>query len=144
MEWLTELKIKKLCLYDEKIYEKCCDYFDVIKTQEGIKWLVKQINDTFHNFKYYGETFNHISKNGLKLAIKIYKQTGVFCFPNIQRVARKGWSTSIGTWAWSMNSFEKGNIGSTDPVKDCIKKVNNLAFGNKIGHYDLSNEISIS
>ncbi len=76
--------------------------------------------------KYSGQYRNHISLTAVPLAIKVYEQLEIITFPFIERVASRGWDTSGGTWAWSMQSVSQGryigNIGSGDPVKYLLRK----------------------
>lgn len=127
MEMATELEIRhKLnrVTWQDSVLEQCLEYFKRFPDSE--EWFIEKLKELHWRNKYIGGYRNHISLTAVPLATKVYEQLGIITFPFIHRVASRGWGTSGGTWAWSMDCVSEGqhigDIGSTDPVKYLLRK----------------------
>ena len=122
MDFNTELdvnhKLSKV-VWRDSVREQCLNYFK--RFPENEEWFINELRELYWCNKYIGQYRNHISLTAIPLANKIYEQLGMITFPFIHRVACRGWDTSGGTWAWSMQTYS-GSIGSGDPVNYLLKK----------------------
>lgn len=134
------IKLRKLCCFDNKLIKNCFDFYNRLNDEQQ-NWFNEQLEELFRRFKYCGVTRNHISPASIKLAIKIFDELNILCFPNIQIGTRRGWDTSGGTWAWYMEKFPIGTIGSCDPSSFCIKKHVKLSCSDQnILHHEISGD----
>ena len=121
---ISESKLLKVALYRKDVVSQCLEYFNKFPDDE--EWFAKELEELAWRNKFIGQFRNHISLTAVPLATKIYGQLEIITFPFIQRVACRGWDTSGGTWAWSMNTVSRGqymgDVGSTDPVRYLLKK----------------------
>ena len=113
-------RLRRAADYNDNVIESCIAYFNRFPEHE--EWFTKELADLCWRNKFVGAYRNHISLTAVPLANKIYEQLGIIAFPFIQRVACRGWDTSGGTWAWSMDTTTGQDIGSTDPVRYLLKK----------------------
>lgn len=90
--------------------------------------------------KYGGFKKYKITKNSIKLALKILRDTDIAVFPCIEKIACKGWSISDGTFAFGMYMLDYGY-----PAKKIYSDVRtkNLLGENMKLEYDIFNDFEI-
>lgn len=117
---LCSLSVKR----NEKVQQMLSDYYNNL-TKEEQKAFEEKAD------KYWDLVSNYdnkckISVNAIMAAYKIKKQCGYSCFPILETVARKGWSTSDGTFSWSipllMSEGIYREIDCFDPASWCSLK----------------------
>lgn len=121
---ISEHNLRRVTNWNDGVFEQCLAYFKQFPENE--EWFDDVLKELAWRNKFIGKFRNHISLTAVPLATKIYDQLGIITFPFIQRVACRGWDTSGGTWAWSMQTVFKNQytqeIGSVDPVRYLLRK----------------------
>ena len=113
----------------EKDNNKLTEYLNILSLDE-LK-VFKQLAEQFkYNKKYLGWNKYKISKNAIDLTLKILKYTEIKVFPYIDRIARKGFDISGGTFAWGMEelNINQNKIYSDIRTNICLKKCYELEY----------------
>lgn len=84
----------------------------------------------------------YITINAIMIAIRIKQELNISCYPLIEKIATKGWSTSDGTFSWSIPTLEQGfnnELCSFEPASMFLKK--NMIWS--IGQHNTFTVISV-
>lgn len=102
--WTLDLNTRKLCTEkfykDEKARVLLCEYYNSLTSEE--QELFEEMSDKYYDFKRMGSRGYNISYSAVLIATRLKKECGYTCYPMIEKIARKGWSTADGTFAWSI------------------------------------------
>lgn len=117
---ICEKDLQNLCDYIHGLSEEECQcYIDIAQTWYDKKTLTKS-----RRIK--------VTANAVKLCLKLAEQN-IKTFPYIEKIATKSWSTSGGTYSFSMPILTSGifdtDIFSFGPVSELIKKNTVLDIG---------------
>ena len=134
-----DIYTRKLCslavLSDEKIQDALSSYFDNLNEAE--KECFRKFSKRFAAWAEMGTKKYKISKNAIKIAIRLKDELGVVCYPFIEKIATKGWSTNGGTFSWSMQRLDCGeverDISSFEPTSMFVSKRYKLSVGSYNG-----------
>lgn len=122
----------------DKDIELLHNYIEELDKKE-LEIFYKLMNEFIHFKNYCGHKKYKITNNAIRLAIKISDQISIKVFPYIERIAKKSWSVSDGTFSWGMYILQsnKGMVGCYDKVNECLKSksvlewYNSTEIGNK-------------
>jgi len=114
---------------EEKLLE---EYMDNLNEDESKVFI--ELADRFASYKKdYGHNSYRITKNAIKITLKIYENLEIKTFPLIKTVATKGWSLNNGTHAWMIYKLEDDLLNDIiltcdERVRECVKKKNIFVF----------------
>lgn len=125
---------RKLCshsvLDDRKILGLLCSYYEDLNDSERNKF--HELSERFYWYYKQGRKKYKITKNAIYIADRIKRELEVSCYPYIDKIATKGWSTSGGTFSFGMTvlygSVDR-EIYSFEPVKLYLRKNTELNIG---------------
>ena len=140
-----DLNTRKLCTEsvreNEKALKFLCDYYESLNEEE--RYVFEDIADEYYYLTKQGSKKFKITQNGIYIAKRIKDELGISCYPVIEKIATKGWSTSDGTFAWSMRKLMSGSfqadIHSFEPVREYRIKDSVL----NIGEYNSFSVVSV-
>ena len=115
---------------DKKSANLLCLYFQSLNDCEQTKFL--ELSERFYNFIKCGSRKYKITKNSVYIANRIKQELKISCYPFIEKIATKGWSTSDGTFSWGMtllNGCVEKELYSFEPVKLYLRKNKDLIIG---------------
>ena len=119
---------------DKKSANLLCLYFQSLNDCEQTKFL--ELSERFYNFIKCGSRKYKITKNSVYIANRIKQELKIPCYPFIEKIATKGWSTSDGTFSWGMtllNGCVEKELYSFEPVKLYLRKNTELNIGSYNG-----------
>lgn len=130
-----DMNTQKLCSYavyrDEKIKNLLAEYYFSLTEKE--KKIFQKYSEKFWLYYKSGAKKYKISKNAILIAIRLKKECNISCYPFVEKIATKGWSTSGGTFSWSMRILEgdtEKEIFSFEPTANIINKKYNIFIDN--------------
>lgn len=115
---------------DKKYVNLLCSYFQSLNDCEQTKFL--ELSGRFYNFIKCGSRKYKITKNSVYVADRIKHELKISCYPFIEKIATKSWSTSDGTFSWGMtllNGCVEKELYSFEPVKLYLQKNTELNIG---------------
>lgn len=129
-----ELNIRKLCsdavLRSEKHKNMLCTYYDML-TEEENRYF-SDFSDRFWQLAKNGAKKYKITQNAIVVALRIKRELDISCYPMIEKIATKGWSTSDGTFSWSIRVLTdriNNELYSFEPVSMLLSKKYVLSVG---------------
>lgn len=139
-----DLYTRKLCsdsvVRSDKHKEMLTNYYYELTDDEQKRFC--KCSEQFWNFVKHGSKKYKITTNAIMIAIRIKQELNISCYPLIEKIATKGWSTSDGTFSWSIPTLEQGfnnELCSFEPVSMFLKK--NMIWS--IGQHNTFTVISV-
>lgn len=139
-----DLYMRKLCsdavVRSDKHKEMLTNYYYELTDDEQKRFC--KCSEQFWNFVKHGSKKYKITTNAIMIAIRIKQELNISCYPLIEKIATKGWSTSDGTFSWSIPTLEQGfnnELCSFEPVSMFLKK--NMIWS--IGQHNTFTVISV-
>lgn len=139
-----DLYTRKLCsdavVRSDKHKEMLTNYYYELTDDEQKRFC--KCSEQFWNFVKHGSKKYKITTNAIMIAIRIKQELNISCYPLIEKIAIKGWSTSDGTFSWSIPTLEQGfnnELCSFEPVSMFLKK--NMIWS--IGQHNTFTVISV-
>ena len=111
-----------------EMWNYICDMTDIVSTRPLLIAYIEKIpNENYETlltcFKVHQNILKKkITVNAIKMAEKILKDTGIYCFPVIFTSASKSNSVSNGTFCWIIYKLSGLTLGSFDKSSCCLKK----------------------
>lgn len=100
---------------------------------EADKERFLKYSQCFDDFTQRGSKKYKISKNAIKIAVHLKDELGIPCYPMVEKIATKGWSTSGGTFSWSIRRLDCGDyereLCSFEPTLMFIDRKYKLSIG---------------
>lgn len=131
-----DIATRKLCSLsltkDNKYKGILCTYYESLSSYEQKKFL--NLSSRFYDFVKCGSKKYKITKNSVYIANRLKRELRISCYPYIEKIATKGWSTSDGTFSWGMELLNSSieidrEIFSFEPARLYIKKNSELNIG---------------
>lgn len=130
-----DLNTRKLCTpsvkNDDNSTKLLCDYYESLSQQE--KNDFERLSERFCYYLKMGQRRYKITKSAIYIANRIKKELGISCYPYIEKIATKSWSTSGGTFAWCMKLLVPNDIHneiySYKPAKEYLLKNTVISIG---------------
>jgi hypothetical protein len=122
---ITTLLIRYVCYGDSKTIELLTEY--LVNTPITLRSAIRQLmKEQKYQMKFLGLHQKRTTRNAVKLAERVRRELGLWLYPSIKVCATKGWMDA-GCWKWAMrNLMSLTDIGSSDSVRQCLKKSNQL------------------
>ena len=100
-------------------------------TEEENRYF-SDFSDRFWQLAKNGAKKYKITQNAIVVALRIKRELDISCYPMIEKIATKGWSTSDGTFSWSIRVLTdriNNELYSFEPVSMLLSKKYVLSVG---------------
>lgn len=108
-----DLNTRKLCSYSviksEKLKSLLAKYYFSLNEEEQARF--REFSARYRDFSICGGKKYKITRNSILIAERVKSELNEPCYPFIDKIATKGWSTRGGTFSWCIKRL-KGNAES--------------------------------
>lgn len=130
-----DLSTRKLCTPSMKncaaSVQLLYDYYNSLCPKE--QNVFREFSDRYSSWRNMGMRKYKITNNSIYIANRIKNELGISCYPYIEKIATKSWSTRDGTFAWCMKTLESSDfpkeIYSFENAREYLLKKNSISNG---------------